>query len=49
MKDKQKKPDEYRMKASEFDKMMRRALGAPPFPADQKPSGGKRKRKATKK
>lgn len=38
MKTKQAKPEEFRMKASDFDKMMRGALSAPPEPkARRKP------------
>ncbi|MCI0560184.1 MAG: hypothetical protein MN733_16980 [Nitrososphaera sp.] len=43
------KPDEYRMKAPEFDAMVRRALGAPPL-QEQKPKAVKKtKKKATPK
>lgn len=38
------KTDEYRMKASEFDAMMRRALGAPPL-QERKPKAAKKTRK----
>jgi len=39
-----KPPDPMRMKAFEFDEMMRHALGAPPLPAERKAT-----KKATKK
>ena len=39
------KPEELRIKSSDFEQMMRRALGAPPIPQDKK----KTKRKAAKK
>jgi len=44
------KIEEFRMKTSDFDKMMRHALSAPPLPAEQKPTApkGKRKRKTAK-
>lgn len=44
MKSKQK-PEEFRMMASDFDRMMRHALGAPPLALANKTAKGKRKRK----
>jgi hypothetical protein len=38
------KTDEYRMKASEFEEIMRRALGAPPL-QEQKPKATRKTRK----
>ena len=43
-----KKDDPLRMKASEFDRMMRHALGVPPEPAKGK-TAKKAKKKASKK
>ena len=42
-------PDEFRMKADEFDKMMRGALSAHPPKADPKPRRPAKRRKATAK
>lgn len=44
MKAKKKPADEFRMKASDFDAIMRRALGAPPEP--KKPKAKKRARRS---
>ena len=41
----EEKPDPLRMKASEFDRMMQRALGVPPAPSKRKPT----KKKSSKK
>ena len=40
-----KKPEELRMKASEFEETMRRALGASPIPTEQKAVKKPKKRK----
>jgi hypothetical protein len=40
------KPDPLRMKASEFDHMMKHALGVPPAPAKRKASKKKAGKKA---
>lgn len=48
MKGKQK-TDEFRMKASKFDTMMRRALGAPPLQEKRKAAKKTKKKAAPKK
>lgn len=45
-----KEPDPMHMKASEFDEMMRHALGTPPLPAERKATkkAAKKKRRKNK-
>jgi hypothetical protein len=43
---KKPKADDFRMKATEFDNLMRNALGAPPLPVRKKPAKKTKAKKA---